>query len=339
MVIVAWGGACSGDDAATGGASSEAGTASTSSSGTATAGMTSTSTSTSNGTSQGTTAGSNGSTSGQATGTSATAGTQGTAGTDSAGSTGPGTTGTTGGMPGLPLWLLTVEDRQDDTHRLLRISVDPIDLGTVTEICADITFPPSIGQKTNVTSLTFNNDVLYASVQKNLVGDTLVVVDPCTCEATEVGQYGYAAVNGITSNVVEAMRGVSAAQDVLLDIDPMTAMANVLNNLPGDWGSTGLTWSEPMTNYLYAIDATSDKLYTFDGNDGSMVTSVSLTMDYTWVGIEYHPDLATLFTCSQPAELWTVDIPTGTVTVEADLGLEGCDNLAAPFGPVACVPQ
>ncbi len=333
--------ACGGDDGASG-SGTDSGTATA----TATASGTATTTATATGTTAATAA-SDSATTGSSSGATASgsdAGTAGSGDTGTAGSTGGtatgGTTagsGTTGGS--LPLWILTVEDRQDDTHRLLRISVDPMDLGAIAEICADIAFPPDIGQGTNVTSLTFNNEVLYASVRKDVNGDTLVVVDPCQCTATEVGQYGYQAVNGITSNVVEDMRGVSAAQDVILDIDPATAVSNVLNNLPGDWDSNGLSWSEPMTNYLYGIDAKSDRLYTFDGNDGSLVTSVALSMDFTWVGIEYHPDLATLFTCSQPGDLWSVDIPTGTVTVEATLGLQGCDNLAAPFGPVACIPQ
>ncbi len=341
--------ACGGDDSSRSGGQTATATAGN---GTATAGTASGSTSqgSATGTAGGTTvatatasAGSDTGTAGSGTaGTTAGTATGGTAGGGTTGTTGAGSAGsggTTGGMPGLPLWILAVEDRADDTHRLLRISVDPMDLGAITEICADLTFPPSIGQQTNVTSLTFNKSVLYASVRKNTYGDTLVIVDPCTCTTTEVGEYGYTAVNGITSNVAEDMRGVSADQDVILDIDPMSAMSSVLNNLPGDWGSNGLSWSDPMTNYLYGIDAASDRLYTFDGTDGSLVTSVDLSMNFGSVGIEYHPDLATLFTCSNPGDLWSVDIPTGTVTVEADLNLENCDNLAAPFGPVACIPQ
>lgn len=364
LALVTVGVACSGDDGPAGSGSASA-TGTTSASGTATSSGTAsaTGTTTATATSAGSATGTTGTTTdasttmGTATAGSGDTGTVGTSatgttvgGTATAGSTtgGPGTTGatagsgtagTTGGMPSLPMWILAVEDRVDDTHRLLRISVDPMDLGTITEICADITFPPAIGQDTNVTSLTFNKNVLYASVGKVTNGDTLVVVDPCTCEATEVGQYGYQAVNGITSNLAEDMRGVSGSQDVILDIDPMTAMSTVLNNLPGDWGSNGLSWSDAMTNYLYGIDATSDRLYTFDGTDGSLVTSVPLSMDFGSVGIEYHPDLGILFTCSTPGDLWSVDIPTGTVTVEADLNLQNCDNLAAPFGPVACIPQ
>lgn len=42
-------------------------------------------------------------------------------------------------------------------HPLYRISVDPTDIGTVTTICNDVTFPASIGQDPNASSLTFND--------------------------------------------------------------------------------------------------------------------------------------------------------------------------------------
>ncbi len=249
-----------------------------------------------------------------------------------------GTGGTTGGVQ-LASWVLNVEDTPGGEHRLLRISIDPMDLGTVTEICADITMPPSIGQDTNFTALTFNKEQLYASVRKNAYGDTLVLVDPCQCTATEIGEYGYTSVNGITSNLDEKMLGISGASDVILDIDVMTAMATVLNPLPGNWGTHGLTWSDANTNVLYAIDGTSDRLYTFSGTDGTLLGDVPLSMGFGSVGMEFHPGVQTLYACSDAGDLWTVDVVDGTVTVVADTNLANCDNLAAPFGPVACIPQ
>jgi hypothetical protein len=142
----------------------------------------------------------------------------------------------------LPAWILSIDEVDATTDRLIRISVDELDVGTVTEICADIVLPPGIPDDTNITSLTFNANVLYASAQDNQIGDTLLIIDPCSCEATEVGKYGYSLVNGITSNEDQQMFGVAVAEDVIIDIDPQTAMSTLLQPLGSNWGSTGLTW-------------------------------------------------------------------------------------------------
>ena len=126
-----------------------------------------------------------------------------------------------------------------------------MDVGTVTEICADIELPANLPANSNITSLTFNANTLYASAQDVLIGDTLLIIDPCTCVATEVGKYGYSSVNGITSNEAQNMFGIAVTQDVILDIDPLTAASMVLQPLGANWGSTGLTWSQPQDNVLY----------------------------------------------------------------------------------------
>src|SRR5690606_22614310 len=188
----------------------------------------------------------------------------------------------------LPAWILSIDEVDATTDRLIRISIDDLDVGTVTEICADIVLPEGIPNNTNITSLTFNANVLYASAQDNLIGDTLLIIDPCTCEATEVGKYGYSQVNGITSNEAQQMFGVAVAEDVILDIDPQTAMSTVLQPLGANWGSTGLTWSQPQDNVLYGINATTDRLHTFDGDDGTELDSIQLDGNFASVGLELH---------------------------------------------------
>ena len=156
-----------------------------------------------------------------------------------------------------------------------------MDIGTVTEICADIEMPNSIGQATNFTALTFNKDELFASVAKNATGDTLVKIDPCECTATEIGGYGYSSVNGITSNVDEDMMGIAGAVDDIIQIDPQNAMSMMLANLPGNWGNHGLTWSDKNTNVLYGIEATGDMLYTFNAMTGQQQgNAVKLSMNF-----------------------------------------------------------
>ncbi len=130
---------------------------------------------------------------------------------------------------------------------------------------------------------------------------------------------------------------------VILEINPQTAMASELNPLPGNWGATGLTWSDPVDNVLYGINASDDRLYTFDGTDASSLGSIQMNANFGSVGIEFHPGFDVLYACGvsgQATSLFSVDLGTGDVSLEAPNVLQAsCDNLAAPFGPVDCIPQ
>jgi hypothetical protein len=243
----------------------------------------------------------------------------------------------------LPAWILSIDEVDATTDRLIRISVEQLGFGTVTEICADLVLPPGIPDNTNFTSLTFNQDVLYASAQDNAIGDTLMRIDPCLCEAIEIGKYGYEAVNGITSNEDQLMFGVSVTQDVIIDIDPMSAASMVLQPLNLNWGSTGLTWSQPIDNVLYGINATTDRLHTFDGDTAMEIDQIQLNANFSSVGLELHPTFGTLYGCGiaqNQRNLYEIDVQTGDVAlVAADVWQATCDNIAAPFGPVECIPQ
>jgi hypothetical protein len=203
--------------------------------------------------------------------------------------------------------------------------------------------PNNIPANTNFTSLTFNQNVLYASAQDNAIGDTLMLIDPCTCEAIEVGKYGFESVNGITSNENQEMFGVAVTQDVIIDIDPTDASSVVLQALGLNWGSTGLTWSQPVDNVLYGINATTDRLHTFDGDTAMEVDQIQLNGNFSSVGLELHPTLGTLYGCgiaNNQTDLYEVDVGTGDVNLLApDVWQATCDNLAAPFGPVDCIPM
>ena len=245
--------------------------------------------------------------------------------------------------PVLPAWIVSIDEPDATTDRLIRISIDDNDFGTVTEICADLTLPDSLPADTAFTSLTFNQNIILASARKNITGDTMVIIDPCGCEATEVGEYGFSRVNGITSNEDQSLFGVSVTEDVIIDIDPMTAASQVLTDLMADWGSTGLTWSQPQDNVLYGINASTDRLHTFDGDSGVDQDSIQLSGNFASVGIELHPTFNRLFACGiagQRRALYEVNVEDGTVTqLEPDVWAGNCDNIAAPFGPVDCIPQ
>jgi hypothetical protein len=236
-----------------------------------------------------------------------------------------------------------VDEPDTVVNSLVKISTEPGNIGEVTVVCADLTLPPGLPADATFTSLTFNGQQLYGSARQTANGDTLVHIDPCTCIVSEVGQYGFTLVNGITSNEAQTMFGSSAASDEVISIDPSDASSIVVSSLPSDWGSHGLTWSDPVDNLLYGINATDDRLYTFDGTSTLSQGSIALSVDFGSVGIEYHPGDDILWACGVAGDqrsLYSVNINTGIAALEATDILGGiCDNLAAPFGPVDCIPE
>ncbi len=242
-----------------------------------------------------------------------------------------------GSVP-LEEWILRIDNSDDRTgHKLVRISVAEADYGTVSVVCEDVVLPDSVPADNIISSLTFNNGKLYASGRGVEDGDTLFLVDPCSCTASNVGAYGYSLVAGITSNGVQNMFGISGAQDLIFSISPATALGTLLGNLLEDWGTVGLTWSGSVRDSLWGISGTTDELYEFSALDGSQLNKISLNFDFTSVGVEYHPGLDTIYACSGTGELLVVDGSTGLVTVGPDMALGSCNNLAAPFGSVECV--
>ena len=187
-------------------------------------------------------------------------------------------------------------------------------------------------------SLTFSREnVLYASRS----GNSLDIIDPCTCEITSVGSYGgYSGVNGITSDFGLNLFGVANTQDEFIAISSVNGVAEGLGPLGLNFGSTGATWSEEDQS-VYAIDATTDALYTISPESGqaSLITELDTPFGIT-VGIEMHPGNGVIYACSDDAHLLTVDPVTGEVS---DLGpmlhSAFCTNLAAPWQPVECLEE
>jgi hypothetical protein len=244
------------------------------------------------------------------------------------------------GPPELERWLLTIENQSNnEVHRLVRISLDPASLGEKLEICADVKLPPSVPKANIISSLTFNQERLYASGKGADEGDTLFLVDPCQCAASVVGQYGYTFVAGITSTGDQHMFGISGGQDVFLQVNPATAVSTQLSELGSDWNTVGLSWSGAERNTLWAIDGAQDRAIEYTVT-GSMV-GAPITLDYPFgsVGLEYHPGLRKLYACSDPGDLLEVDTTTGHVSIGPSLNQPGCNNLAAPYGRVACIPN
>jgi hypothetical protein len=96
-------------------------------------------------------------------------------------------------------------------------------------------------------------------------------------------------------------------------------------------------------NVLYGINATTDRLYTFDGDTAMELDQIQLSGNFASVGLELHPSLGNLYACGingQQRALYEVDVLSGDVTQLApDVWAANCDNIAAPFGPVDCIPM
>ena len=235
-------------------------------------------------------------------------------------------------------WILSMVNVGDATeHLLTRISIADENYGARTTICEDVALPSDAPSPNIISSLTFNNGKLFATGKGVAEGDTLYLVDPCECSATTVGGYGYEAVAGITSNGEQDMFGVSGAQDVVFEIDSESAMTTLLAALGQDWGTVGLTWSGPAVDTLWGINGTTDQLVELSQTDGAELSIRQLDYDFGSVGIEYHPGVDKIFACSNSGELLVVNPNTGVVEVGPDLGIPQCNNLAAPFGTVACI--
>jgi hypothetical protein len=231
-------------------------------------------------------------------------------------------------------WLLSV----NGTAKTL-VKIDTVTGQTIT-VCSFSTV------YAGYPSTTFGlNGTLYGW---NGFDKTLDIIDPCTCEVTTVGTTEdangvlYSNVPGITADghKVETLFGLSTDQDELLELDIATGGATSLGPLGVDFHYSGTTWSTDLDG-LYAINDYTDKLYVLNPETGAATDIADLDLNFDKVGIEYHIGDQNLYTCtnhnfSSLSKVYRVDTATGTTTAVSDLNY-GCNNLAAPWTPVACI--
>jgi hypothetical protein len=148
------------------------------------------------------------------------------------------------------------------------------------------------------------------------------------------------ALPGITADQGLGLYGLETTIDQLVDIDPDTGLATTIGPLGLNWGTGGLTWSDVLGD-TYALNGSDDVLYTINHVTGTASALIQTNYNFGSVGIEWHPKTEEIFACSNPAELLRVSEQTGEVTVVGPMNLENqaahCDNLAAPWTPVACI--
>jgi hypothetical protein len=225
------------------------------------------------------------------------------------------------------LWMVMLEDTSSPT-RLYKI--DLLD-GHSTLLCA-------LDTNNNYNTSTFGRDgTLYAA---NADTKNLEAIDPCTCKRTVLGPTKVDALPGITTDQALGLYGLETTVDQLMAISTMNGSATPVGPLGINWGTGGLTWSDDLKD-AFAINGTDDRLYTINHLTGKATLLVQTDYDFGSVGIEWHPKSHEIFACSNPAELLRVEQKDGAVTVVGPMLLENkqahCDNLAAPWVPVACV--
>lgn len=248
-------------------------------------------------------------------------------------------------------WLLAIDESDplegdgQPTDALVRVRLDPGHEGEREVLCPSLALPPELPADTNFTSLVVQGERLYASALLETWGDTLVEVDPCTCTASVVGSYGFTQVAGLAAaDELDGLFGLAAEGDALLTIDAANANAEALVELAADWGSNAL--SPARTDgavELYALDASSDRLYTFRASDGLSMGSVPLSQPLLTAGLELHPEIERLYACGvegRETALYELTPDSGALRMIADgVFASACDNLAAPNGPIACIPD
>ena len=193
-------------------------------------------------------------------------------------------------------------------------------------------------------TLTFSRENLLFAAEP--FADRLDLIDPCTCEVSQVGLFNVAMgpfnqtgdVNfvGITSTSGAGLFGIEPLNDNLHSIALETGQATGVGPFGVDFSASGATWSEA-EQVLYAINASDDALYSINPFTGAATHVSDLDHDFGGVGIEQHPGTGVLYACDTDGMLYSVDIVSGVTTQIGEITGDSCNNLAAPWEPVDCI--
>lgn len=229
----------------------------------------------------------------------------------------------TGSDAGPPGWLLTV-DEVGEAARLMRIDVGN---GQPSEIC---TFLPGVG----FDSLAITRGgAIYGH---DPTADLIRRIDPCTCSVTDL-----MASQGpmqLTADDDDGLFGLRTTTGELVAIDVASATLTPAGELGPGFADGAIAWSDEI-DALYAVSGDSDRLYFVDPG-GTVSLIADLAIDVGSLGLDLHHGTDLLYMCASTAVLRWIDTTTGGVVEIAPMnGLGSCNDLAAPWAPVACVPD
>jgi outer membrane protein assembly factor BamB len=211
------------------------------------------------------------------------------------------------------------------------LDIDPAD-GSATELCE----LDGLGSE-GTQSLAFTRDGrLFATYGKA----ALYEIDPCACDAWEIGPYGFTGVAGIMADRDEGLWGIASEEDAFLRIDPDTGRGTAVGPLRRDVTNQGATWSERDETIYVLVGSGPGELHTADPATGALTFVAPVDRYLSAVGFEYHPASGHLYACSSDGVLLTIDRETGHATTVGTTGYPECDNLAAPpiSMPRGCLP-
>ena len=210
------------------------------------------------------------------------------------------------------------------------LDIDPED-GSATELCE----LAGLGSE-GTQSLAFTRDGrLFATYGKT----ALYEIDPCACEAWEVGPYGFTGV-GLAADRDHGLWGVASEGDAFLRIDADTGRGTAVGSLRRDVTNHGATWSERDETVYVLVGSGPGELHTADPATGALTSVAAVDRYLSSGGFEYHAASGELYACTSDGVLLTIDPETGRTTAIGDTGYPGCDNLAAPpiSMPRGCLP-
>jgi hypothetical protein len=227
------------------------------------------------------------------------------------------------GGEGPPAWLLTV-DESGPAPRLVRIDVGS---AQTSEVC---TFVPGVAFDS--LAITRGGEI-YGH---DPVADMIRRVDPCTCGVTDL--MSSQGPMQLTADASDGLYGLRTVSGELVAIDVASATFSPAGQLGPGFVDAALAWSDEI-DAMYAVSADTDRLYFVDpGGTVSLITD--LAMDVSGIGLDINHGTELLYMCSASLVLQWVDTTTGGVVVIAAMnGLGSCNDLAAPWSPVACVPD
>ncbi len=196
----------------------------------------------------------------------------------------------------------------DDSYRQgwVLLSFNPNKILQIDPGTADITVLQDHNWDVDIATADVREDgTTYAA------GPMLHEVDPCIPERIDIATLP-SALQGVAFDSSGRLLGISADDDVLLEIDPQSGTVTEVGAVGFDIGNNGLAY-DCADDLVYGIDADSRQVFEVDTSTGLAMNAVSIDITFEYVGVEYNPTTGHLWVSSGD-DLYDVDPTTGNST-------------------------